>query len=91
MVTRLEADLRRRTDALLATVPDGVPFDFLVDVAAELPMQAICILLGVPEDDRHQLWEGRRSGFDIRTGDAAFARVGIPDRPRLRCWSTERR
>jgi cytochrome P450 len=26
-----------------------VAFDFLVDIAAELPMQMICILLGMPE------------------------------------------
>ena len=78
MVTRLEAALRRRTDALLAAVPDGTPFDFLVDVAAELPMQAICMLLGVPEEDRHQLWEAVDPGFDIRSGDAAFGPSGDP-------------
>jgi cytochrome P450 len=74
-ITRLEADLRDRTRRLLAHVCDGEPFDFLVDVAAELPMQMICILLGVPEEDRHELWAAVDSGFDIRDGDDAF-RVG---------------
>ena len=41
--------------ALLDAVPTASRVDFLVDVAAELPMQTICILLGVPEDDRHEL------------------------------------
>jgi cytochrome P450 len=72
MVGRLEAELRRRTRNLLADVTDGVAFDFLVDVAAEVPMQMICALLGVPEADRHELWEAVDAGFDIREGDAGF-------------------
>ena len=43
----------------------GGACDFLVDVAAELPMQAICILLGVPETDRHLLLEAVEHIFDI--------------------------
>ena len=68
-VARLEDELRVRTRRLLAAVPDGEPFDFLVDVAAELPMQMICILLGVPEEDRHALFECVEPGFDFRKGD----------------------
>ena len=41
------------------------PFDFLVDVAAELPMQMICILLGVPESERHWLFEAIEPQFDF--------------------------
>jgi cytochrome P450 len=70
MVSGLEDELRRRTRAVLASIEDGATVDFLVDVAAELPMQMICILLGVPEEDRHELWEAVDGGFDIRTGDA---------------------
>jgi cytochrome P450 len=69
-VVRLEDELRRRTRALLARVADGVPFDLVVDVAAELPMQTICILLGVPEPDRHRLAAALAPAFDIREGDA---------------------
>jgi cytochrome P450 len=49
-----------------------VPFDFLTAVAAELPMQAICILLGVPEDDRHALLACVEHAFDYRDGREAF-------------------
>jgi cytochrome P450 len=68
-VRALEDELRRRTCTLLAGVPDGEPIDFLVDVAAELPMQMICILLGVPEDDRHELFAAVEPGFDFRSGN----------------------
>lgn len=65
----LEGELRRRTGALLDAVPDGEAVDFLVDVAAELPLQMICFLLGVPEDDRHELFAVVEPGFDFRTGN----------------------
>jgi cytochrome P450 len=68
----LDDELRRRTRLLLARIEDGVPFDMLLDVAAELPMQAICILLGVPEADRHQLFEAVEHIFDFRDGREAF-------------------
>ena len=72
MVARLESDLRQRTRTLLVAVEDGVEFDFLVDVATELPLQMICVLLGIPEEERHELWGPVDSGSDIPTGDARY-------------------
>jgi cytochrome P450 len=72
MVRRLENELRRRTAVLLEGVDDGEPIDFLVDIASELPMQAICILLGVPEEDRHELVAAVEHLFDVREGREAF-------------------
>jgi len=72
MVRRVEDELRRRTRATLAAVPDGEPVDFLVAVAAELPMQMICILLGVPEEDRHELFEAVEHIFDFRGERESF-------------------
>jgi cytochrome P450 len=69
-VRRLEHELRRRAGLLLDGVPDGEAIDFLTDVAAELPMQMVCMLLGVPEDDRHDLFSAVEPGFDFRSGDA---------------------
>jgi cytochrome P450 len=65
MVSRISDDLRARACRLLDRVEPGVPFDFLVDVAAELPMQMICILLGVPESERHWLFEAIEPQFDF--------------------------
>jgi cytochrome P450 len=68
----LDDELRRRTRMLLARVEEGVEFDMVRDVAAELPMQAICILLGVPESDRHRLFEAVEYVFDFRDGRESF-------------------
>ncbi|MCU1380300.1 MAG: putative cytochrome [Acidimicrobiales bacterium] len=68
-VRHLEDELRRRAGVLLDAVPDGELVDFLTEVAAELPMQMICILLGVPEDDRHVLFAAVEPGFDFRSGN----------------------
>ncbi|TPG31938.1 cytochrome P450 [Mycolicibacterium hodleri] len=65
MIRRVEDDLRLRARLLLDAVSAGEPFDFLVDVAAELPMQMICILLGVPESERHWLFEAIEPQFDL--------------------------
>jgi cytochrome P450 len=65
MIARIEDDLRARTRRLLDSVVAREPFDFLVDVAAELPMQMICILLGVPESERHWLFEAIEPQFDF--------------------------
>lgn len=71
-IGRLENELRRRTHVLLDGIHDGVTFDVLHSVAGELPMQAICILLGVPEEDRHWLFECIEHAFDFRGGREAF-------------------
>jgi cytochrome P450 len=65
MIRRVEDDLRTRARRLLDAVVPGSSFDFLVDVAAELPMQMICILLGVPESERHWLFDAIEPQFDF--------------------------
>ena len=72
VVRGLEHDLRARTRRLLDRVDDDVPFDFLTEVAAELPMQAVCFLMGIPEGDRHRLFECVEQIFDFRDDRAYF-------------------
>jgi cytochrome P450 len=78
-VDRLEQELRRRTRLLLAHLGDGVAFDVVHEVAGELPLQTICILLGVPEGDRHTLLAAVEHTFDIRIGDAPDAAANQAD------------
>jgi cytochrome P450 len=69
-IRRVEEDLRRRIALLLDDVESGEPVDFVREIAAEIPMQMICVLLGVPESERHWLFEAVEPGFDHR-GDGA--------------------
>lgn len=64
----MEADLRARTASILAGVGTDGRCDFLRDVAAELPLQAIAWLLGVPQEDRHLLieWADATLDYDDR-------------------------
>jgi cytochrome P450 len=71
-IRRVEDDLRERARRLLDEVEGGVPFDLLHGIAAELPMQMICLLLGVPESERHWLAAAVEPGFDFRGSRKAF-------------------
>ncbi|CDO07337.1 cytochrome P450 [Mycolicibacterium cosmeticum] len=75
MITRVEDDLRARTRKLLDTVTPGEPLDFLVEVAAELPMQMICILLGIPESERHWLFHAIEPQFDFSGRSASVGQL----------------
>lgn len=80
MIRRVEDDLRGRARRLLDAVVPGEPFDFLVDVAAELPMQMICILLGVPESERHWLFEAIEPQFDFGgSRKAALSQLSVEE------------
>ena len=79
MLARIEDDLRLRARRLLEGVEPDVEFDFLVDVAAELPMQMICILLGVPESERHWLFEAIEPNFDFGGSRRASMRMSVEE------------
>ncbi len=78
-LARIESDLRARAALILDGIGGDGRCDFLVDVAAELPLQAIALLLGVPQADRHQLfrWASATLDYDDRDlgGDSAKARA----------------
>lgn len=63
-----EDELRTRTAAILDPIAARGRCDLLLDVAAELPLQVIAKLLGVPQADRHQLfgWANATLDYDDR-------------------------
>lgn len=63
-LTLIEAELRGRADRIVSAALDLGDCDFLVDMAAELPLQAVAQLLGVPQEDRHQLFDWATTGLD---------------------------
>lgn len=62
-VAALEADIRRRADLLIDAFSENEPFDFVAAFAREVPLQAICMVLGVPQEDRLQLCEWVDAGL----------------------------
>ncbi|MBM3684826.1 MAG: cytochrome P450 [Actinobacteria bacterium] len=68
-IGRLEQDLRRRAAAIVDAVPDDEPFDLVERVAQELPLQAICSILGVPQSQRLELLHIVDAAADSDTGE----------------------
>jgi len=64
----LEDELRARTGAILDSVAGRGRCDFLMEVAVELPLQATAMLMGIPNEDRHDLmkWSGASLTYDDR-------------------------
>src|SRR5260370_16626553 len=56
MVSELETKARERARAILDRVTPRGECDFVVDVAAELPLQVIPDVLGVPHEDPHNIF-----------------------------------
>lgn len=79
MITRVTDDLRARAERLMQRIEPGAELDFLIDVAAELPMQMICILLGVPETERHWLYEAIEPNFDFGGSRSATMRMSLEE------------
>lgn len=65
----IEAGLAARCTALLEAAVERETCDLLVDIAAELPLQAIASLLGVPQEDRHLLLDWADATLDYDDHD----------------------
>jgi len=68
---RLEPWLRERSREIVAAARARGECDFLVDVAAELPLQTIAQILGVPQEDRHRLFAWTSTILDYRDRELA--------------------
>ncbi len=62
----LEPHIRELTANIIDEVIEQGGCDYVVDVAAELPLQVIAEMLGVPMEDRHKLfeWSNRMIGSE---------------------------
>jgi cytochrome P450 len=65
-IRELQDILKQRATTIVDDIAEQGRCDFVEHVAAELPLQAIADLLGVPQEDRHKLfdWSNRLIGFD---------------------------
>ncbi len=66
MIGLIEEGLRTKARLIVDNVIDRGECDFVVDIASELPLQAIAELMGVPQEDRHKIfdWSNRMIGID---------------------------
>jgi len=73
----IEQDLRSRAVAIIDAALAKADCDFLVDVAAELPLQAVAQVVGVPQEDRHQVlnWANVTLDYEDREVGEATART----------------
>lgn len=78
-VARLEADLRARTRAILDEAVARGRCDFLRDVAAELPLQVTAGLFGVPQQDRHRVFEWTSAFVDYAERDLGESSARLRD------------
>ena len=56
-IAELEETMERRARQIVGDAKARGTGNFVEDIAAELPLQAIADLLGVPQEDRHKLFE----------------------------------
>lgn len=71
MIGALASDIRTAVGSILDRAIAKRECDFVIEVAAELPLQVIAQLLGVPFEDRHKLFEW--SNRMIGSRDAEYA------------------
>ncbi|MEV5975944.1 cytochrome P450 [Streptomyces sp. NPDC052114] len=69
-IRSLEQALRDRAGSIVATALENADadggFDFVTNVAVELPLQAIAELIGVPQEDRSKIfdWSNKMAAYD---------------------------
>ena len=86
MIGLLEQYLAHRAVLIVDNVIERGSCDFVDDLAAELPLQAIAEIMGVPQEDRKLLfdWSNRMIGID----DPEYASRRRGRRPSASCTST---
>src|SRR5512139_2838939 len=74
-IASLKDGLQERAERIVAEAAKKGDGDFVVDIASELPLQAIADLMGVPQEDRHKLfdWSNKMMAYDYPelAGDGA--------------------
>jgi cytochrome P450 len=66
MIGRLHERIREIARDIVDNIAERGSCDFVVDVAAELPLQVIAEMMGVPQEERHKMfeWSNRMIGSE---------------------------
>jgi len=80
-INALREDLERRARTIVEAAAKEGNGDFVTQIAAELPLQAIADLIGVPQEDRTKIfeWSNQMTGYDDpeNTADPAMASMEV--------------
>ena len=74
-INDLAAQVKARVDSVIDSVADRGECDLVRDVALWLPLHAIADLVGVPEEDRKQIFEWTETTFGFEAGTPPEARA----------------
>ena len=66
-IEKMRENLREKARNIVETAAAKGGGDFITEVASELPLQAIAELIGIPMEDRHQIfeWSNKMTSYDI--------------------------
>ena len=73
-LSKLEVDVERRADAVIDRVIERGECDFVADIAAPLPLEIICDMMGIPESQLQMVFE--RTNVILGLGDPEFVTEG---------------
>ena len=78
-VRDLEEKIQGQVDRLIDQVSDKTSCEMVSEIAVELPLQVIADLVGVPEEDRHQIfhWTEVSFGFDEKYTTEEMVEAGV--------------
>jgi cholest-4-en-3-one 26-monooxygenase len=83
-IRALEEFIEQSTQRIVDGVIEAGKADFVVDLAAELPLQVIAEIIGVPQEDRHLVfdWSNRMIGsedpeYAVAPDDAGMAQMEL--------------
>lgn len=79
MIGLLDQHLRRRAELIVDEVVEAGRCELVTDLAAELPLQAIAEIMGVPQEDRRLMFDW--SNAMIGAQDPEYADPDDPGRP----------
>jgi len=71
---RLEQGVQRRATAIVDRVIEKGECDFVAEIAAPLPLEIICDMMGIPESDQHAVFE--RTNLILGLGDPEYVKPG---------------
>ncbi|GAA1006874.1 linalool 8-monooxygenase [Acrocarpospora pleiomorpha] len=89
ILAKMEEDLQRAAGEIVASAPDSG--DFVREIAARLPVQVICDMMGIPPDRHDEIL--RHTNVILANADAEYSGITVdfthPDAP-FRRWPVAR-